>query len=82
MLPYAQFLVSPAGSDLVVDKIDAVHLVRVAGQVDADLVRFEVPELFTRRLSQGLQKSSRRTFNVESFEAETSMRESLDQLTR
>lgn len=85
---HLDLLVPPAARNLVGDKVDAVHLVRVPGEVDADLVRLEVPQLCVsdqpRSLvsvpSRALQgySGARRTFKVESFDAETSMRESDD----
>ncbi len=40
--------IAPAADELVRDEIDAVHLVRVPGQVRFDFVRLEVPELSHR----------------------------------
>lgn len=45
---HLDLLVATTTGDLVGDKVDAVDLVSVAGQVDADLVRLEVPELQIR----------------------------------
>lgn len=46
--------VAPAADELVRDEVDAVHLVRVPGQVRFDFVRLEVPELSqTNRSASG-----------------------------
>lgn len=42
---HLDLLVPASTGNLVGDEIDAIHLIRVSGKVDANLVRLEIPEL-------------------------------------